>query len=110
MNFDVVIKGGTLVDGTGALPRLADVGINGDKVTAIGNLQSATAKHLVDATGKLVTPGFVDSHAHTDFSLHVNPHAQSHLMQGVTTVVVGNCGKSPYPLMVPAGTETVDHV
>lgn len=105
-----MVSGGTLVDGTGAPPLRADVGIRGDKVVAIGDLGGASARRIVDASGKLVTPGFVDSHAHTDFSLHVNPQAHSHLMQGVTTVVVGNCGKSPYPLPVPPGAGTVDHI
>jgi N-acyl-D-amino-acid deacylase len=97
MAFDWVIRGGTVVDGTGAPARRADVALQGDRVVAIeGALPGEAARH-VDATGRLVTPGFIDMHAHSDFSLLSVPSAESKIRQGVTTDVTGMCGFSPAP-------------
>jgi N-acyl-D-aspartate/D-glutamate deacylase len=83
--FDVVISGGTVIDGTGAEPRLADVGIKGDRIAAIGNLTNRSASNRVDATGRMVTPGFIDIMGRSGVSLLSNGLAESHLRQGVTT-------------------------
>ena len=102
MAFDVVIRGGEVVDGTGAAPRRADVGIRGDRVEAIDDLSSAEGAEVIDATGKVVSPGFVDVHAHTDLTASMPDKYGSiktaSLLQGVTTEVCGNCGFTPFPL------------
>jgi N-acyl-D-amino-acid deacylase len=96
--FDWLIRGGTVVDGTGAPPWPAEVAVQGDRVAAL--LQPgapAEARRVVDAAGCHVTPGFIDMHTHSDFSLLAVPSAESKLRQGVTTEVTGMCGFSPAP-------------
>ncbi|HEY7037122.1 MAG TPA: D-aminoacylase [Thermomicrobiales bacterium] len=96
--FDLIIRNGTLVDGTGAPPRRADLGIAGNRIAAIGDLAAQTAAISLDAEGKVVAPGFVDIHSHSDFTLLVDPRAQSSIAQGVTTEVIGNCGHGCAPI------------
>ncbi|HSP99765.1 MAG TPA: amidohydrolase family protein [Candidatus Dormibacteraeota bacterium] len=88
---DLVIRGGTVVDGTGAAPREADVVIEGDRVTAIG-AYDGPAREVIDAKGLLVTPGFVDIHTHLDAQITWDPIGVPSCLHGVTSVVVGNCG------------------
>jgi len=88
---DLVIRGGTVVDGSGAAAVEADVVIDGDRVTAIGR-HEGPAGEVIDARGKLVTPGFVDIHTHLDAQLTWDPLGSPSNLHGVTTVVVGNCG------------------
>jgi Amidohydrolase family len=83
--FDIVISGGTVIDGTGAESHEADVGIKGDRIVAIGNLTKRTASDRIDATGKMVTPGFIDIMGRSGVSLLANGFAESHLRQGITT-------------------------
>ncbi len=90
--FDLVLRGGTVVDGTGGEPFPADVGIRGERIAAIGNLQGASASCVIEAAGLCVVPGFIDIHTHSDISLLYNPQQTSALAQGITTQVVGNCG------------------
>ena len=96
---DLLVKGGTVVDGTGAPSRVADVGIRGDRIAFVGNAAAAnvTARRTLDATGLVVAPGFIDPHTHTTGDLSsAERHANlDYLMQGVTTVVTGNDGSSP---------------
>ena len=101
--FDVVLRGGRVVDGTGAPWFPADVGLRGGRIAAVGRLDGAPAALDVDATGMTVAPGFVDIHEHSDFTLVADPRAASAVHQGVTTVVPGNCGFSAAPLLDPAG-------
>ena len=96
--FDIVIRNGRIVDGSGAAPLLADLGIRNDRIIAIGDLSAATADRIIDAETLAVAPGFIDMHTHTDIELLVNPRAESKIHQGVTTEVAGNCGSSPFPL------------
>ena len=96
--LDVLIKNAKVVDGSGAPWVRADVGIEGGKIAAIGNLERAAAAQTIDATNKIVAPGFIDCHSHSDWSLLANRGADSTLMQGVTTEVVGNCGMSYAPV------------
>lgn len=96
--FDVLITGGTVIDGSGAPRRRADVGVSNGKIQAIGSLGSEPAKRKIDATGLIVAPGFIDSHCHSDIALVANPTAPSKVHQGVTTEIIGNCGWSSYPL------------
>lgn len=95
--FDVIIKNGKIADGTGSILFKADVGINGDKIEAIGDLSSSSANLIIDAEEQIVSPGFIDIHTHTDTELIVNPKGESKIRQGVTTEVSGNCGSSPFP-------------
>lgn len=101
--FDLLLCSGTLVDGSGAPRRVADVGIRGDRVVAIGALAGARTTRRIDATGLVVAPGFVDAHAHTDLRRH--PTARSKLHQGVTLDVTGPDGGSPFPEAADAENE-----
>ena len=94
---DIVIRGGEVVDGTGAGPRRADVAIDGDRITAVGTVDG-TGRRELDAEGRLVTPGFVDIHTHLDAQLFWDPAATSSCWHGVTTVVLGNCGVTFAPV------------
>lgn len=109
MPFDSVIAGGSVIDGTGDRSFRADVGITDGKIKAAGDLSSAERTDTIDATGKVVCPGFIDMHAHSDISVIDDPSAESKVYQGVTTDVVGNCGSSPYPsgLLTPGELQQV---
>lgn len=90
--YDIIIRAGTVIDGTGAPAVQADVGIVGDRVVAVGSSLPGTADRVIDAEGKLVTPGFVDIHTHLDAQLAWDPIGSSSCYHGVTSVVMGNCG------------------
>ncbi len=94
---DLLITGGEVIDGTGSPARAADIALQGDRITAVGDLSVAKADAVIDASGKVVTPGFIDVHTHDDRLLLANPEVTPKLSQGVTTVVVGNCGVSLSP-------------
>jgi len=96
--LDVLIVGGTVVDGTGTPPRRADVGVEGDRIEFVGKANGATASRVVDASGMVVAPGVIDIHTHADFTLLEEPAGRSTLRQGITTEVVGNCGQSYAPI------------
>ncbi len=98
-SFDVVIKNGTIIDGSGKNKFKADLGIVGDKIIAIGDLTSSTADLTIDANNLYVAPGFIDIHTHTDIELLVSGYGLSKIMQGVTTEVGGNCGSSVFPYL-----------
>ena len=106
--FDIVIAGGRVIDGTGNPWFIADIGIRGDSIAAIGDLDAAGAALVIDATGRLVTPGFIDLHSHADEgddSL-ANPAAAAApnlVSQGITTVVVGQDGRCRCPIGERAG-------
>jgi N-acyl-D-amino-acid deacylase len=95
--FNIIIKNGLVVDGSGGNPFKADIGIMNDLIYAIGDLSDATSHNIIDAAKQIVCPGFIDIHTHTDIELLVNNHAESKIHQGVTTEVSGNCGSSPFP-------------
>lgn len=97
-SYDIVIKNGKIIDGSGNPWFKGDVGISNEKVAGLGKLQSYEAKRIIDANGLLVLPGFVDVHTHTDTSFLVNPKADSKILQGITTEIVGNCGSSMAPV------------
>lgn len=101
--FDLLLRGGAVVDGTGAPRRRADVGIAGDRIVAIGDLAAATAARTIDARGLVVAPGFVDAHAHSD--LRRQPRATSKVLQGVTTDVTGPDGGSAFPERLADGAD-----
>jgi N-acyl-D-amino-acid deacylase len=104
--LDVLVRGGMVVDGTGAPWVRADVGIERGRIVAVGALSHAQAATEVDASGKVVSPGFIDCHSHSDRAAQSNPTCASTLLQGVTTEIVGNCGGSPAPARNDDGTFT----
>ncbi|MBM4068943.1 MAG: D-aminoacylase [Planctomycetes bacterium] len=94
---DVVIRGATLYDGTGKPGQVGDVAIKGERIVAVGKFEVAGKPRVLDATGLILTPGFIDLHTHSDFPLMDRATAANlnYLAQGVTTVVTGNCGFGP---------------
>jgi N-acyl-D-amino-acid deacylase len=94
-SFDIIIRGGTVYDGTGRAPIKADVGIKGDRIAAIGNLSRATAPNIVDASDLAVAPGFINMLAHSETSLIVDPRSLSEIKQGVTTQIFGESSMGP---------------
>ena len=96
--YDVVIRGGRIVDGCGNPWYRGDVAVRGARIAAIGAPGTLRGSRVVDAADAYVTPGFVDPHAHSDITILQYPLAESALRQGVTTHVTGNCGMSPAPL------------
>ena len=96
--FDTLIRSGTVYDGSGGEPQVMDIGVLDGKISAMGDLQGAAARCDLDAAGMAVTPGFIDLHTHSDFTLLVDGRAQSQVHQGVTTEVIGQCGISCAPL------------
>src|SRR5262249_50921737 len=104
--FDVIIHSGLVVDGTGKSPFVADVGLTGDRIAAVGRLHQAVAKARIDATGLAVAPGFVDAHVHGDLVLFADPLHEPAVRQGVTTYILGQDGVA----MAPASPATLDHM
>ena len=97
-HYDVLFAGGTVIDGTGAPRARADVAVSGDRIAAVGDLAGAQAARTIDATGRIVSPGFIDAHTHDDNLLLVDRDMTPKTSQGVTTVIAGNCGVSLAPL------------
>src|SRR5690242_168430 len=89
--FDTVIRGGTIVDGTGAAPVSGDVAISGDRIAAVGEVDGP-ARQEIDADGALVTPGFLDLHTHYDGQVTWDDALEPSATNGITTIVLGNCG------------------
>ena len=96
---DLLIRGGHVIDGTGVPGREADLSVRGDRIMAIEPRSSRSARRVVDARGLVVAPGLIDIHTHSDFTLPLNPQAESKIRQGITTEVVGNCGFSVAPAL-----------
>src|SRR5437764_9715204 len=95
---DWILRGGTVVDGTGAPRFRADIAIAGDRIAAIGNISKTQGAREIDVAGLVIAPGFIDVHTHDDRALLANPDMAAKASQGVTTVVTGNCGISLAPL------------
>ena len=96
--YDLIIRNGTVIDGSGAPRHDADFAVDGDRIAAIGDLSGAQGRSEIDATGLIVAPGFIDVHTHDDHALLSRPDMAFKASQGVSTVVVGNCGISLAPL------------
>ena len=107
--IDLLVRGGTVIDGLGAEPQRADVAVSGGRIVAVGDLpEDMAAATVVDATGLTVTPGFIDVHTHTDALAFLPGHDEIHtasVRQGVTSEVCGNCGFSPFPADPAAGLD-----
>lgn len=93
--FEFVLRGGTVIDGTGSPGRRADVAISGGRIVAIGNLDGLSADVDIDAAGQIICPGFIDLHSHADRGILKYRSAENYIRQGVTTLLCGNCGSSP---------------
>ena len=96
---DLLIRGGHLIDGTGAAGIDADVSVAGGRIVAVERRSSRPARRVIDARGQVVAPGLIDIHTHSDFTLPLNQRAESKIRQGVTLEVVGNCGFSVAPAL-----------
>lgn len=109
MTFDIIIKNGTILDGVASEPYPGDVGIVGKEIRAVGNLTGSKAALEISADQKYVSPGFIDAQNHSDsyFTLLEIPAAQSLISQGITTMVVGQCGTSLAPLSTPEAIKSV---
>ncbi|TDI67033.1 MAG: aminoacylase, partial [Alphaproteobacteria bacterium] len=92
MTYDLIIRGGTLVDGSGLPGTRADVGIKDAMIAEIGDLRGAAAHEVIDAEGHVVAPGFIDGHAHYDAQIFWDEIGSNNCWHGVTTAVMGNCG------------------
>jgi N-acyl-D-amino-acid deacylase len=97
-SYDLIIRDGLVIDGRGTPARSADIGIVGETIAAVGRLPGSPAKNAISAKGLIVCPGFIDVHNHTAIELPVNPKAESAVRQGITTLISGQCGDSPFPL------------
>ena len=98
MNYDLIVRNGHVIDGTGLPRRRIDVGLKGGRIARLGRLQDATAREEVDAAGLIVAPGIVDAHTHYDPQITFDPYATMSCFHGVTTVLGGNCGFSAAPV------------
>jgi N-acyl-D-amino-acid deacylase len=99
MTWDILIRGGTLIDGSGRPGESADIAIAGGRIARIGPGLAGEAGRTIDAEGLAVTPGFIDIKTHSDFTLPINPKAESKVRQGVTTEIIGHCGFSVAPVL-----------
>ena len=95
---DAIIRNGWLIDGTGNPRYKADVILEGDRIKDVGQFPNVKAAIDIDAAGKIVSPGFIDAHSHSDTTVKINPNCESSIRQGVTTEVAGNCGNSQAPM------------
>ncbi|MEM4488362.1 MAG: D-aminoacylase [Desulfurococcaceae archaeon] len=97
--YDIVIKHGKVFSGSGSSWFYADIGIKNGIIKKVGYIKNPQADTIIDASGKIVSPGFIDSHNHSDLSIMAYPDATNALLQGVTTIIIGNCGFSAAPAL-----------
>src|SRR5579863_5572950 len=105
--FDTIIRGGSIVDGRGTAPYIADIGISGGRIAAIGKLDDP-AREVIDAAGALVTPGFIDTHTHYDGQFLWDDKLDPSFSHGVTTAIGGNCGVGFAPVMPEHRRELIE--
>ena len=99
MTYDLLIRNGLLIDGTGRAGVVGDLAVAGGRIAGIGPRLAGSAKRVIDASGLAVAPGFIDIKTHSDFTLPINPKAESKVRQGVTTEIIGHCGFSVAPVL-----------
>ena len=99
MSCDILIRGGTLIDGSGRAGKIGDVAVTEGRIAALGRSLPGGAAKVIDAKGLVVAPGFIDIKTHSDFTLPINPKAESKVRQGVTTEIIGHCGFSVAPVL-----------
>src|SRR5246127_4432 len=99
MNSDILIRGGTLIDGSGRPGEIGDLAVREGRIAALGRSLPENAAKVIDAGGLAVAPGFIDIKTHSDFTLPINPKAESKVRQGVTTEIIGHCGFSVAPVL-----------
>jgi len=97
--FDVILRGGEILDGTGREGVIGDIAIKDGMIAEVGDIETMDAGDIVDVSGLIVSPGFVDMHTHSDFTLIADGRAESQVHQGVTTEVIGQCGISCAPVL-----------
>src|SRR6202161_159093 len=107
---DILIRGGTLFDGSGAAGVAADLAIAGGRIAAVGRGATGAAHKIIAAEGLAVAPGFIDIKTHSDFTLPINPKAESKVRQGVTTEIIGHCGLSVAPALPGKGELLKDYL
>ena len=107
---DLIIRGGLVIDGTGAAGRDADVSLADGRIVAIEARGTRPARRTLDVRGQVVAPGLIDIHTHSDFTLPLEPQAGSKIRQGVTTEVVGNCGFSAAPALPGRAAELAEYL
>jgi len=103
-NFDLIIRGGTVYDGSGSDGARVDIGVKGDRIALVGDASGAEAGITIDARNHAVAPGFIDVHAHDDALIFAEPDMLGKSMQGVTTVINGNCDAGVVPMSVSRRT------
>src|SRR6185503_8097699 len=94
--FDLIVRGGRIVDGSGQPPQRADVGVVGDRIVRIGDLAAETAGQVIDANGLMVAPGFIDVQGQSGTTLLADGNGESHLRQGITTEIIGEGGSPAF--------------
>jgi N-acyl-D-amino-acid deacylase len=99
MSCDILIRGGTLIDGSGRPGEIGDIAVRDGRIAALGRSLAIEADKIIDAEGLAITPGFIDIKTHSDFTLPINPKAESKVRQGVTTEIIGHCGFSVAPVL-----------
>lgn len=92
--YDLLLRGGRIVDGSGNPWYVADIGVRSGRIAAVGRLDGARAARVIDAGGLVVAPGFIDVHTHVESGIRRRPTADNFVLDGVTTLVTGNCGGS----------------
>lgn len=110
MDADILFKNATLVDGSGSEPRPADVAVVDGRIAAIGDLATSNAAKIIDVGGAILAPGFIDIHTHSDVTVVADPASQSKILQGVTTEVPGNCGRSVFPIEASRRDDLADYL
>src|ERR1700674_220657 len=99
MTWDILIRGGTIIDGSGRPGAISDITVRDGRIAALGRSLPAGSAKVIDAEGLAVAPGFIDIKTHSDFTLPINPKAESKVRQGVTTEIIGHCGFSVAPVL-----------
>src|SRR5271155_5398292 len=110
MTSDILIRGGTLIDGSGQAGEIGDIAVRDGRIAAPGRSLPEGAAKVIDAEGLAVAPGFIDIKTHSDFTLPISPKAESKVRQGVTTEIIGHCGFSVAPVLPGKAQALADYL